>query len=156
MSPNSTSKLNKSLFQSYFWPALLALLVAIVLSQWAVADPQEVQSDQEAAEEQVDPPEAETPLEIPPMDGTNTESEYEIKTDERVVEPVPDPVLKQATPVGDTIPLSEKCYEQKDGSFECVCEGDAECETLKTAEHCEPGTHWGKDGFGGCTKKSPE
>jgi cytoskeletal protein RodZ len=179
MSPNSTSKINKPIFQSYFWTAILALFMAVVLSQWAVADPQTTPADQETTKEQSSSPPTEEPLEIPPLDESVTDAQGVDDPTTRIVEPVPDAVITRvpnsyesvpaesdamhedtglgvedgATPILKAVSLSEKCYEQKDGSFECVCEGNEECNTLKTAEHCEPGTHWGKDGFGGCTKK---
>lgn len=157
MSSNTTSKHTKPIFQPYIWTAILAVFMALILSQWAVADPPEqaeLQS-QEVAEEIV-----------------NSETE-------KIVEPIPEakmvlaPKTEEPAPEMDMDAMHEKtqimivpqdgakapadkCYEQADGSLECVCEGETECEALKTAEHCEAGTHWGKDGFGGCTKKAPE
>jgi len=150
MSPKSTSKLNKPIFQSYFWPAFLALFMAIVLSQWAVATPQ-------ADQDQIEAPPIESPLELPETENSSIDAEGSEDATPLTSKPEPiselEPAEQNNTQFMYEIPLSEKCYEQKDGSFECVCEGKEECETLKTAEHCEPETHWGKDGYGGCTKK---
>ena len=148
MSSNSTSKYSQQIFTSYFWPALMAFCMALILSQWAVADPQATPDDQATTmQEEVAPPADEPSMDLPPADESKTDSEG-----------TPDAEQLQATPTLDITSmagtkLSEKCYEQTDGSFECVCEGEEECKTLETAEHCEPGTHWGKDGYGGCTKK---
>jgi len=142
MSPNTTSRKYLPLFTSYFWPAILAFFMAVFLSQWAVADPPE-QTDTPAAvaaETEAPAQPAEDATEPPQQEGA-VESDPQIST----------------TPAVSLVPmtkieLADKCYEQSDGSFECVCEGEEECKVLATADHCEAGTHWGKDGYGGCTK----
>ena len=149
MSPKTTSRQSKPIFQPYIWAAILAVFMAIILSQWAVADPQSQAGPQESTvetmEETVDPPIEQTPaVEQEAIEGATAQ----------IVEPVPDDMMTSVP--ASSLALADKCYEQADGSFEGVCEGDAECEKLQTAEHCQAGTHWGKDGFGGCTRKSRE
>lgn len=141
MSPNTTSRKFLPLFTSYFWPAVLALFMAIFLSQWAVADPpEETQAPATAVTEGAPVATEKEETAIPPQESV-TEENTQI----------------QSTPATNVVPmtkieLADKCYEQSDGSFECVCEGEEECKVLATADHCEAGTHWGKDGYGGCTK----
>ncbi len=56
--------------------------------------------------------------------------------------------------VGTSVTEDQKCYAQSDGTTECICENETECEALKSSDTCKPGSEWGKDnGFGGCTKK---
>ena len=146
MSSNSTSKFSQQVFTSYLWPALMAFCMALILSQWAVADQQTAPDAPAEVTQEEAPPIAEPAMDIPPAEESTTDSEGT-------------PDAMQATPMLETesmseIKLSEKCYEQTDGSFECVCEGQEECKILETAEHCEEGSHWGKDGYGGCTKKT--
>ena len=124
MSPNMTSRKLLPIFTSYFWPAVLAFFMAIFLSQWAVADPP-VSSDTPAAiaAEEAPPATPEDAIELPAP-----------------VESAPESTQLQTTPAVNVTPmaetkLSEKCYEQTDGSFECVCEGDEECKILETADH---------------------
>lgn len=151
MSPNMTSHKSSNIFSSYFWPAAMALIMAIFLSQWAVADPPTESDTQEMiTSEEVSPVAIEDPMELP------QQAEEDASAD---VEGSPDAEQFQTTPVLNSVAiaankLSDKCYEQTDGSFECVCEGEEECKVLETAEHCEAGTHWGKDGYGGCTRIS--
>lgn len=149
MSPKLTSHKSLPIFTSYFWPAIMALFMAFFLSQWAVADPP-VETDAPAASTtQEAPPEpVEKSTKLPAEDESAADAQAE-----------PEALQPQTTPASNIKPLagmklSEKCYEQTDGSFECVCEGEEECKALETAEHCEAGTHWGKDGYGGCTKKA--
>jgi hypothetical protein len=151
MSPNTTSYKLLPIFTSYFWPAILALFMAFILSQWAVADPP-AETDQPVAatSEEAPPTPAEKPMEL----SVGDESTVNTKSMPTTAEPQTTPAVSLKPMVG--IEPSEKCYEQTDGSFECVCEGQEECKTLETAEYCEAGTHWGKDGYGGCTKKADE
>jgi hypothetical protein len=141
MSPNTTSHKLLPIFTSYFWPTALALLMAVFLSQWAVADPPaETDPPAAATSEEASPAPAKKPMELSSEDESAVDSEG-----------TPDATQSQTTPAVN-IKLSEKCYEQTDGSFECVCEGQEQCKTLETADYCMAGTHWGKDGYGGCTK----
>jgi len=141
MSPNTTSRKFAPIFTSYLWPTVLAFFMAIFLSQWAVADPPEkVEAPATITAEDATP--------APEADSTTLPAQEEVAGENTQIE---------TTPAVNTVPMTkielvDKCYEQSDGSFECVCEGEEECKVLATADHCEAGTHWGKDGYGGCTK----
>ncbi|NNC38781.1 MAG: hypothetical protein EX271_02085 [Acidimicrobiales bacterium] len=151
MSPNMTSYKSSNIFTSYFWPALMALIMAVFLSQWAVADPpSQTETNEIANTESTLPVDTEEPADIPKSlaeDGA-TKSDSPLDT----IQAQKSRVLSVTSVPAEKLP--KKCYEQTDGSFECVCEGEEECKLLATAKYCEPGTHWGKDGYGGCTRTS--
>jgi len=81
------------------------------------------------------------------------EGEGTIDLTPKVAEPMDDKTKPAMTIPAET-QSGQKCYAQKDGTEECVCENTDQCAALKASETCEPGSFWGKeDSFAGCTKK---
>ncbi len=63
-------------------------------------------------------------------------------------------ILQEAPAIAAEDKTAYRCYDQTDGTVECVCNTAESCVALKSADVCAPDSEWGKeDGYGGCQKK---